>query len=43
LYLFADDAKMYCHMKELADKDKLQKNGKFRKMDKQIASLIKHK
>ena len=25
LYLFADDAKMYCHIKDLADKDKLQR------------------
>jgi len=25
LYLFADDAKMYCHVKDLADKDKLQR------------------
>ena len=25
LYIFADDAKMYCHIKDLADKDKLQR------------------
>jgi len=25
IYLFADDAKMYCHVKNVADKDKLQK------------------
>jgi len=25
LYLFADDAKMYCHIKDLADKDKLKR------------------
>jgi len=25
LYLFADDAKMYCHTTDLADKDKLQR------------------
>jgi len=24
MYLFADDAKMYCHVKNVADKDKLQ-------------------
>jgi len=25
LYLFADDAKIYCHIKDLADKDTLQR------------------
>jgi len=25
LYLFADDAKIYCHVKKLADKDNLQR------------------
>jgi len=25
MYLFADDAKMYCHIKNVADKDKLQR------------------
>jgi len=42
MYLFADDAKMYCHVKNVVDKDKLQRgienfvdwsgqaNGKFR-------------
>jgi len=41
MYLFADDAKMYRDIKNVADKDKLQR--KFCRVDKQMASIIKYK
>jgi len=41
MYLFADHAKMYCHIKNVGDKDKLQR--KFCRVDKQMASIIKYK
>jgi len=50
MYLFADDAKMYCHIENVADKDKLQIRIEkyflkvlFCSLDKQMASFIKYR
>jgi len=44
LYLFADDAKIYCHVKNLADKDNLQRGiENLVRLDKQMASFLKYK
>ena len=38
MFLFADDAKMYCHVRDIVDKDKLQSG-----IDKFVNGLINGK